>query len=286
LGNISKPLAEELIAKGHSITVISSDPEKQSAIEALGAEAAIGTVENAAFLDQTFTGADAVYCMSPPNFTAADQFAYYEKLGTSYADAIEKSGIKRVIYLSSYGAHLPLGTGFIKGSYKTEKILNAVPGINLTHIRPTYFYYNLFAFIKMIKTAGFIAAVYGDEDKLALVSPRDIAAVIAEEIVEVDNPKKVRYVASDDSTCDEIASVLGEAIGMPDLKWKTLSLEQMMQSLLQNGMPENIAFNYTELGLATRSGILREDYEQNKPAFGKVKLEEFAKEFAVVYNKQ
>jgi NAD(P)H dehydrogenase (quinone) len=35
LGNISKPLTKLLVEKGHSVTVISSDPRKQSAIEAL-----------------------------------------------------------------------------------------------------------------------------------------------------------------------------------------------------------------------------------------------------------
>jgi nucleoside-diphosphate-sugar epimerase len=40
LGNISKPLAKELVQKGH--TVISSKPEKQKDIEALGAWTSFG----------------------------------------------------------------------------------------------------------------------------------------------------------------------------------------------------------------------------------------------------
>ena len=37
LGHISKPLAKELVEKGHAVTVISSNPDKQTAIEAMGA---------------------------------------------------------------------------------------------------------------------------------------------------------------------------------------------------------------------------------------------------------
>ena len=37
LGNISKPLTIELVQKGHAVTVISSNPERQKQIEALGA---------------------------------------------------------------------------------------------------------------------------------------------------------------------------------------------------------------------------------------------------------
>ncbi len=67
LGHISKPLTEGLVQKGHAVTVISSNPEKQKNIETLGAIAAIGSLKDADFLTTTFTGGDAVYCMIPPN---------------------------------------------------------------------------------------------------------------------------------------------------------------------------------------------------------------------------
>ncbi|MFM2304200.1 MAG: hypothetical protein RLZZ135_1610, partial [Cyanobacteriota bacterium] len=62
LGNISKPLATELVQKGHTVTTIGRNEKKQPDIEALGAIAAIGSLEDVGFLTATFTGADAVYC--------------------------------------------------------------------------------------------------------------------------------------------------------------------------------------------------------------------------------
>jgi uncharacterized protein YbjT (DUF2867 family) len=38
LGNISKPLVEELVRKNHEVKVISSNPEKQKEIEKLNAK--------------------------------------------------------------------------------------------------------------------------------------------------------------------------------------------------------------------------------------------------------
>jgi len=49
LGHISKPLTQELIRKGHAVTVISSRDAQQPAIEALGATAAIGSVTDPHF---------------------------------------------------------------------------------------------------------------------------------------------------------------------------------------------------------------------------------------------
>ena len=76
LGNIS-PLAIALVQQGHAVTVISSKPDKQPEIEALGATAAIGKVEDVDFLAATFTGADAAYLMVPPHFAVVDSRAYH-----------------------------------------------------------------------------------------------------------------------------------------------------------------------------------------------------------------
>lgn len=285
LGNISKPLTKDLVQKGHTVTVISSKPEKQKDIEALGAVAAIGSVDDIEFLTTTFTGSDAVYCMIPPNFVAENQVEYYTKTANNYAMAIEHSGIKRVVGLSSYGAHLEKGTGFIVGSYHVEQILNDLTNVSVTHIRPGYFYYNLLHFVGMIKAHGFIASNFGDDDKLAMASPLDIVVAIAEEIVKPISDNKVRYVVSDDKTCNEIATILGEAIGKPELLWKTFTNEQVQTAMEARGMSAVTATTMVELGAATHNGILREDYDRCKSEkMGVVKIEDYAKEFAEAYN--
>lgn len=110
LGHISKPLAETLIAAGHQVTIISSDAAKVKAIEELGATAAIGSVEDVAFLTEAFSGKDAIYTMVPPNFGAPNIREFISGTGKKYAEAIKASGVKRVVNLSSIGAHLDGGT--------------------------------------------------------------------------------------------------------------------------------------------------------------------------------
>lgn len=80
-GHISKPLSIQLIKAGHSVTIISNNPDKVKEIEALGAQAAIGSVEDIDFLAKTFSGADAVYTMVPPKWDAADWKAYIHSIG-------------------------------------------------------------------------------------------------------------------------------------------------------------------------------------------------------------
>lgn len=287
LGNIGNPLAQHLVEHGHSVTIISSKAEKRSAIEALGATAAIGSVDDGDFLSATFTGADAVYCMVPPNFGEADQIAYYRRVGNSYAQAIQRAQVKRVVHLSSYGADLDKGTGFILGSHNVEGILNALPGIALTHLRAGYFYYNLLNYIGAIKAQGAIAANFGGDDKLALVHPADIAEAAAEELMRPSAGTNVRYVVSDERTAQGVATALGAAIDRTDLQWQTLSDEQAQQGMERRGMPVALARNFVELGASLHSGALLAHYHQNRPGtLGKVKMEDFAQEFAAAYAQQ
>jgi uncharacterized protein YbjT (DUF2867 family) len=290
LGHISKPLTHELVAKGHNVTVISSDPNKRSAIEAIGAKAAIGSVHDTEFLVAVLTGADAVYTMVPPvsymqpNLNPVQHFS---DLGNNYASAILQTGIKRVVNLSSWGAHRDNGTGGIVGSYHLEQIMNSLPAeVNITHIRPASFYYNLFGFIPAIKYTGSITANYGGDDRTVLVSPEDIAAAVAEELENTSVGRNIRYVASDELTCNEVASILGKAIGKPELQWELISDEQAQENLERAGLPARSAELLVELQAGHHKGLIAEDYYKNKPILGKVRLTDFAKEFALAFQKQ
>jgi len=289
LGHISKPLTEELVQQGNTVTVISSKPERRNEIEALGAIAAIGTLEDVPFLTSAFTGADAVYTMIPPpsegfSDPTIDQMARWSEIMNNYAEAIQQSGVKRVVHLSSIGAHTDKGMGILIGHYKAEAILNELQDVYITFMRPVGFYYNLLGFIPTIKSMGVIASNYGGDDVKPWVSPIDIAAAIAEELEAPPVHRKVRYVASEEISCNEIASILGEAIGKPDLKWIIIPGEQLQIGMEKAGLPRAIAAGLVEMNEATHNGLLYEDYYRNRPTLGKVKLRDWAKEFAAVYN--
>ncbi|MDQ6762047.1 MAG: NAD(P)H-binding protein, partial [Bacteroidota bacterium] len=130
LGHIGKPLTKELLRNNHQVTVISHSEERKSDIENLGATAAIGSLEDVDFLSKTFTGADSVFCMTPPNWKVIDQMAYYKNMGNIYKHAIRQANVKRVVFLSSWGAHLSSGTGIVLGAHYVENILNELTDVS------------------------------------------------------------------------------------------------------------------------------------------------------------
>lgn len=285
-GNISKPLSLALLQKGHQVTVIGrSTANLQELIDA-GAKTAIGSVEDVDFLIQSFTGADAIYAMIPPNFGAADWKAYIGTIGENYARAIAASAVKQVVFLSSVGADLPDGCGPVTGLYRAEQALQALKEVNIVYLRPPYFYNNLFANIGLIKNMGIIGSNFSSPTgKFPIVAPVDIAEVAASYLLHADfTGHQVHYLSSDETSTDEIASAIGKAIGKPDLKWVQFSDEQTLTGMLQAGVPEEIAKNYTEMGAALQSGKMLADYFENRPTqHGKIKLTDFATQFAAVY---
>jgi uncharacterized protein YbjT (DUF2867 family) len=288
LGHIGKPLTAELVQKGHQVTVISSNPDRQKDIEALGAQSAIGSLEDADFLTAVFTGADAVYTMVPPgNYfdLNLDLLAYYEKLGKRYAQAIRQAGVGRLVNLSTIGGDLEEGSGILLGAHRVENILNELPPeVAITHLRPTSFYYNLFGYAGMIKEAGLIAANYGENIKIPWVSPVDIAAVVAQELTTPFAGRKVRYIASEELTGKETAEILGAAIGKPGLQWVLVPGAQVLDGLVGAGMNPGIAAGLVEMYGGLQTGTLSADYHRHKPeVMGKVKLADFAREFAAAF---
>jgi uncharacterized protein YbjT (DUF2867 family) len=292
LGHIGKPLTRKLVALGHSVTVISSNAGRQTDIESMGANAAIGTMQDTAFLADTFRGANAVFLMEAirpqsffdPTFNIINT---YTEIATSYKEAVVQSGVNNVIHLSSIGAHTAEGNGVLCMHHYAERILNELPSdVSIKFMRPVGFYTNLFRSLQTVTEQGAFISNYGGDKKEPWVSPLDIADAIAEEMQKPFIGRTVRYLASDEVSPNEIAKVLGDAIGKPDLKWLAISDGELLNRMLSAGMNPSIAKGFVEMQAAQGSGVLYEDYYRNKPRMGKIKLTHFAEDFAAVFRNQ
>jgi uncharacterized protein YbjT (DUF2867 family) len=284
LGNISLPVTENLVNAGHDVTVISSTTGKKSDIELLGANAAIGSVEDVSFLKNAFKDADVAYLMIPSSFAIEDYIKFQHQVADNYLEALKGSSIKHVVLLSSIGAHLRKGAGPIDAlGYLEEKLL-ALPGLNLSFLRPSYFFTNLYSLAGLIEHAGIAGNNFGDTDeKLVLVHTGDIAKVATEQLLNLSAGNRITYISSDERHPTEIAEILGKALGKEHTPWVTFTDEQSLEGMFGAGLNQSFANAYLAMGQAIRSGKLQEDYWKSRPeALGGYKLEDFAKEFAGV----
>ncbi len=292
LGNIGKPLTQTLVEKGHSVIVVSSKAERQNDIEAMGAAAAIGTMQDADFLADTFRGADIVYCMESHDHNvffdhSVDVVKLLTQIGANFKQAVEVACVKKVVHLSSIGADTNQGNGVLEFHYNIERLFNQLPAdVCVKFMRPVGFYYNMYAYVQSIKTQGAIISNYGGDEKEPWVSPLDIATVIAEEMERPFIGREIRYIASDEVSPNEVATILGESIGMPDLKRVVISDEQLLEGMVAAGMNPQTAKGFVEMNASIRSKKIYAHYYQNHPVLGKVKIADFAKDFAKVFAQQ
>ncbi|PTT38702.1 NAD-dependent dehydratase, partial [Chryseobacterium sp. HMWF028] len=209
LGNVAKPLAQQLIAEGHNITVISSSDARKQDIESMGATPAIGSITDVQFLTQTFEGADAVFVMTPPAISPDKIVENTTNAGKNYAEALKNAHVKRAVMLSSVGAESPVENGPIAGLHNIEKIYSEVENTSFTFLRAGYFYNNFFNDIPLIQNAGIIGGNYPADIEVPVVHPNDIAKAAAEELVKDGKTNNIRYIVSDVRKASDFAKVLG-----------------------------------------------------------------------------
>ncbi|MFZ4930438.1 NAD(P)H-binding protein [Chryseobacterium sp. Mn2064] len=281
LGNVAKPLTQQLLSVGHHLTVISSTDARKQDIEALGATAAIGSITDVDFLTKTFEGADAVFVMTPPAISASNIVENTTQAGKNYAEALKNAHVKRAVMLSSVGAASPIENGPIKGLHHIENLYRDVENTSFTFLRAGYFYNNFFNDIPLIQNAGIIGGNYPENTEIPVVHPQDIAEAAAEELVKNETGKSIRYIVSDLRKASDFAKILGTSVSKPELPWVEFSDEDSLNGMLQAGLPKDMAELYVEMGLGLRKGVVQKDFiEHGSPVAGSIKLEDFAKEFS------
>lgn len=284
-GNTGSKIAEILLNAGKPVTVVGRSAERLQAFVDKGAKSAIGDLEDADFLTQTFTGATAVYALIPPKWDVTDWRAFQDSVSKSFTKALKNSGVKYVVVLSSNGAQLPEGAGPVTGLHYFEKDLKTVPGLNILALRAGYFMQNLFGNIGMIKQMSAFGYSLKKDVKLPLVHTDDIADVAAKRLLSLDFEgfEKIFVPGAADLTMAETAEILGEAIGQP-INYIEFSQTDAKAGMMQAGIPETIADNYNELFDALNKGTYLSDYQRTPENTTPITLEEFAKrEFAPAF---
>jgi Predicted nucleoside-diphosphate-sugar epimerases len=287
LGHISRPVVAALTAQGHEVTVITSQQDRAADITALGAQAAVGSVTDEQFIAATFKDADAVYLMIPPNYVVADFPAYQKAVADNYVKALAASKAQHVVLLSSIGAHMRQGAGPIDALGYLEEQLETLQGRHITILRPAYFLYNLLGMASMLKNAGIVGSNFGsDTEKVAMVHHLDIANRVIHHLTNAAPAShSIEYIVSDERYTADIANVLAKAVGREGAPWITFTDEQAYEAMTQQGLTPSLAGLYVAMGKAFREGRAQEHYwQQRKELTSQRKLEDFAQEFAKVYN--
>ncbi len=257
-GNTGRIVAANLLAGGQKVRVVGRNAAHLQPLMAKGAETFIADATNAGALTKAFQQADSAYVMIPPNPTSNDPLGYSSQVSDAIAAAVQKAGVKNVVALSSLGADKPSGTGPVVGLFNLEQKLNQINGANVLHLRAGYFMENTLPQVNAIRQMGAIATPLRADLKLSMIATRDIGAAAAQALLHPSSGKQTRELLGQrDLNYNEVAAIIGKAIGKPDLKYMQAPNDQAQAILVQMGMSEQFARLLLEMIGTLNSGHMR-----------------------------
>jgi uncharacterized protein YbjT (DUF2867 family) len=257
-GNTGSVIAGKLLAHGEKVRVIGRDPKRLERHVQKGAEAFAADVGDAAALTNAFSGAKAVYLMIPPTLAIPNVQETQERISDALVAAVQKAGVEYAVVLSSVGADKPDKTGPVVGLHNLEEKLNGVARLKAVYIRAGYFMENLLPQVGIIQRYGVLGGPLRADLKVPMIATQDIGAVAAEALLrlEFSGKQTAELLGQRDLTYLEAASIIGKAIGKPDLGYMQLGPVQIKPALLQAGMSSNMADLLLEMSESLNSGYM------------------------------
>jgi uncharacterized protein YbjT (DUF2867 family) len=178
-GQTGGATARTLLKDGKKVRGIVRDRAKAASWEAAGVELVVANSDDPPALEAAFRDAEGIFAMVPPNFTPAPGYPEARAVATGLRKAIEKAGPKRVVYLSSIGAHREKGLGLITQCQILEQELSTVSRPN-AFIRAAWFMENSQWDIDSAREKGEIASFLDPLDRpFPMVATGDIGELAA-----------------------------------------------------------------------------------------------------------
>ena len=277
-GHIGQVIVDDLLKRGHTVCAIGRNEKKLHQLEIKGAVPISVDFTDADALTNAFKDAYAVFSFIPPG-NAQNNFQKFEELvSDAIVKAINDSGVKRIVNLSSMGANLSAGTGLITLLYRHEQKLNELKNlITLIHLRPTYFMENLIPFITQMETEGIISSPLKENLAIPMVAARDIGWKASDFLDSTkEQPRLIfEFVGPQNLTMPNVAETFARAFDQPDLRYLEVPIEEERKRLIKAGMPSDFVDALLEMYGAFNKGLIIPTQDLKPSHHGRTTLGEF-----------
>jgi len=284
-GNVGSKIVDILIGKGELVRVVARSIDRLAHLEARGADVKAGDLRDTAFLTRVLRGSKSVFTLIPPNYTAANFAAYQDEVGESITKAIHESGVTHVVNLSSVGAELRDKTDPIAGAHRQEQRLNAVPILNVLHLRAAYFMENTLMNVPLVASKGIMGSAMRGDLKMPMIATRDIAQEAAERLLRRDfSGTSVKYLLGERNISQqEVSAIFGRKLRLPDLAYVQFSYTDAEKGMIAAGLSPDVARQFIEMNRAFNDGLVGADLVRTEENTTATAIEDFADVFAHIY---
>ncbi len=283
-GNTGRVVAENLLTAGLPVRVIGRTEDRLAPFVEQGAEAAVGDVSDAEFIAGVCDGVGGVYHMIPPRYDM-DLRAWQTEAGEALLAGIRDAGVPYVVNLSSVGAQHHEGTGPIAGLREQEDRFNELTETNVLHLRPAFFMENFYMMLDAIRGMGVLGMPIPGDVPLAMIATQDIGAEAARRLaaLDFDGHHIKELLGPRDYTLNEVAAIVGKAIGKPDLPFVTVPEEAAAAGFEQMGVHPATVATFMEMYRGFGDGRVVPLESRSAANTTPTTLEEFAVGLAAAY---
>ncbi len=259
-GNTGKVVASTLLSQGKAVRVVVRDATKGEEWKARGAQVAVAELDDAAALTEALRGAEGAYLLLPPSYTSDQVIADNARRSESIAKAIDASGVKHVVFLSSIASQHAEGTGPIRSTHDAERIVGKTRA-DVTFLRAAYFMENLGGSLFAL-AQGKLPMFLLVDHAIPMVATVDIGTTAARLLVEGGQGKRVIELAGPrEYSPRDVAAALTRILG------KTITVEQgpeeaMIGALTGAGITPAWARLYQEMTHGVNTGHI--DWEKGQ----------------------
>jgi uncharacterized protein YbjT (DUF2867 family) len=255
-GHVGGVVARELLGRGEKVKALIRDPSKGGDWSRLGAEIAVGALDDVRFLTGALRGATGFFVLLPPNYQVSGFYAHQRKVGDAVAAAVKESGVPHVVQLSSVGADLAVGNGPIKGLHHLENALRAT-GATLTAVRAGSFMENVGNSLAAARGQGVFPNMMASSDTpTPMIATRDVGFLAAHELAMPSPRSEIIDLLGPAYSAKDVAKTLGNVLGKA-LQVVDIAPESQVGALLKAGMSQELAESMAEMNAGFASGRLK-----------------------------
>jgi uncharacterized protein YbjT (DUF2867 family) len=231
-GNVGSELIKQFAASGRRVKALLRNESKAASIKHL-AEPVLGDLMEPTTLKVAFKNIERALILHPPAVSETEK-----TMGRNAFDAAIEAGVKRIVYLSSYGAEFGDDYHYIVQA-ANEQLLASI-NVDWTVLRPTRFMpYTPFVWSSIFQR-GLLLEQAG-EGAMTTVDLADIAAVgVLALTTDGHEGQKYELTSEDNFSTHELGDILSKALN------KKLTIfdgetEELQSALVESGAPGEYA---------------------------------------------
>jgi uncharacterized protein YbjT (DUF2867 family) len=227
-GTTGGAVLRELLERGVPVRGLTRSEERAEELRALGAEAAVGDLDDPLSLMGALRGVERMYLVSQPGERQAEQ----EQNAIS---AAEQGGVYHVVKLGQLGQSTSSAVRFARQHAAATEALQG-SSLRWTVLLSNAMMQNVLAAAPTIADGQYLSSL--EDARVAHVDARDVAAVAARALSEEGHENCTYTLTGAQALSDgDLAATLGDVLGRP-VEHVRLSDEQVAGALRTAGVPD------------------------------------------------